>query len=48
MYVYPFGEPPPLAVMAMLRDHGFTILCDIDVVARNRTVLGNLLPIQAP
>ncbi|HET6873830.1 MAG TPA: hypothetical protein VFH70_03585 [Acidimicrobiales bacterium] len=40
VYVYPFGESPPLAVIAMLRDHGFAILCDIDVVARSRNVLG--------
>lgn len=36
VYVYPFGAEPPLSspVVAMLRAHGFRILCDIDAVPR--------------
>ena len=34
VYVYPFGSRPPPATIAMLQAHGFTLLCDIDTVAR--------------
>ena len=34
VYVYPFGSRPSPATIRMLRGRGFTILCDIDTVAR--------------
>jgi hypothetical protein len=36
IFIFPFGAVPPLggATIDMLRDSGFTILCDIDVTAR--------------
>jgi hypothetical protein len=34
IYVYPFGDRPPPATVAMLKANGFTVLCDIDVVPR--------------
>jgi hypothetical protein len=36
VFIYPFGAAPPVSsdTTAMLRDHGFLVLCDIDVVAR--------------
>jgi peptidoglycan/xylan/chitin deacetylase (PgdA/CDA1 family) len=36
LFIFPFGARPPLgsATMAMLRDEGFTILCDIDIAPR--------------
>jgi hypothetical protein len=37
VFIYPFGaEPANLSspVVSMLRDHGFTILCDIDITPR--------------
>jgi hypothetical protein len=40
VYMYPFGGAPPASTIAMLRDHGFRILCDIDVVARLKPTLG--------
>jgi hypothetical protein len=42
IYVYPFGARPPpgSTTIAMLRDEGFTILCDIDVTPRRVSVAG--------
>jgi hypothetical protein len=36
LFVYPFGAAPPPSspLVAMLRDHGYTVICDIDVAPR--------------
>ena len=34
VYIYPFGARPPPTTLAMLRDQGYALLCDIDIVAR--------------
>lgn len=34
IYMYPFGDRPPAATIAMLKAARFTVLCDIDVVPR--------------
>ena len=36
VFIYPFGSAPPIAsrTVSMLRDNGFTVLCDIDVAPR--------------
>lgn len=36
IFIYPFGAEPPVSspTVAMLRDEGFTLLCDIDIVPR--------------
>ena len=42
VFVYPFGAAPTAAspTTHVLRDHGFTILCDIDTIARIEPVDG--------
>jgi hypothetical protein len=42
VFIFPFGSRPPLggATVDVLRDNGFTILCDIDVTARITRVNG--------
>jgi hypothetical protein len=34
VYIYPFGSRPSSATVAVLGSEGFTVLCDIDTVAR--------------
>jgi hypothetical protein len=42
VYVYPFGAVPATGsrTVQMLRDRGFTIQCDIDIIARTKQVDG--------
>jgi hypothetical protein len=45
VFIYPFGAEPPITspVVSMLRDNGFTIICDIDIVPRITRANGVIL-----